>query len=108
MPAEDMLKRRYTRVFVLIPLIYYSFYLNILGVTVTSGTPTGQAERVVTTVPQYSIAPPYYYEQGQNTYQVCIYDVAQIIMLSLSSLMQQWTLVYYIGIIMFLHLQTHE
>ncbi|XP_027211196.2 histone deacetylase complex subunit SAP130-A isoform X2 [Penaeus vannamei] len=40
------------------------------GVTVTSGTPTGQAERVVTTVPQYSIAPPYYYEQGQNTYQV--------------------------------------
>ncbi|XP_053646561.1 histone deacetylase complex subunit SAP130-A isoform X2 [Cherax quadricarinatus] len=40
------------------------------GVTVTSGVTVGQGERVVTTMPQYSIAPPYYYEQAQNTYQV--------------------------------------
>ncbi|XP_042230616.1 mucin-12-like isoform X2 [Homarus americanus] len=40
------------------------------GVTVTSGVTVGQGERVVTTMPQYSITPPYYYEQGQNTYQV--------------------------------------
>lgn len=39
------------------------------GVTVTTGVPCG--ERVVTTVPQYSIAPQYYYDQGHNTtYQV--------------------------------------
>nr|XP_045619332.1 histone deacetylase complex subunit SAP130-A-like isoform X1 [Procambarus clarkii] len=40
------------------------------GVTVTSGVTVGQGERVVTTMPQYSITPPYYYDQGQNTYQV--------------------------------------
>ncbi|XP_071539358.1 uncharacterized protein Sap130 isoform X2 [Panulirus ornatus] len=40
------------------------------GVTVTSGVTVGQGERVVTTMPQYSITSPYYYEQGQNTYQV--------------------------------------
>ncbi|XP_050711465.1 histone deacetylase complex subunit SAP130-A-like isoform X2 [Eriocheir sinensis] len=39
------------------------------GVAVTTGGTCG--ERVVTTVPQYSIAPQYYYEQGHNaTYQV--------------------------------------
>lgn len=75
MPAKDIEKKKNVCVCLVIPLIYFSFCSNILGVTVTSGTPTGQAERVVTTVPQYSIAPPYYYEQGQNTYQVCIYDI---------------------------------
>ncbi|XP_068212973.1 histone deacetylase complex subunit SAP130-A isoform X2 [Palaemon carinicauda] len=39
------------------------------GVTVTSGVPATQGERVVTTMSQYSIAPQFYYEQGQNPYQ---------------------------------------
>ncbi|KAK4324838.1 hypothetical protein Pmani_004553 [Petrolisthes manimaculis] len=40
------------------------------GVTVTSGVTVGPGERVVTTMPQYSISPQYYYEQSHSTYQV--------------------------------------
>ena len=39
----------------------------------TSGVPVTQGERVVTTVSQYSITQPFYYEQGQNTFQVSEY-----------------------------------
>ncbi|XP_064093286.1 histone deacetylase complex subunit SAP130-A-like isoform X2 [Macrobrachium nipponense] len=39
------------------------------GVTVTSGVPVTQGERVVTTMSQYSIGPQFYYEQSQNAYQ---------------------------------------